>query len=113
MPAKLVVKDLFKRYGDFQAVGGVSFEVADGEVFGLLGPNGAGKTSTVECVVGLRRADAGSITLCGIDALERPDLVKERTGVALQSTALQDKITPRECWACLGHSTPGGCRSTN
>ncbi len=102
MPAKLVVKDLFKRYGDFQAVGGVSFEVADGEVFGLLGPNGAGKTSTVECVVGLRRADAGSITLCGIDALERPDLVKERTGVALQSTALQDKITPREALGLFG-----------
>jgi ABC-2 type transport system ATP-binding protein len=102
MPAKLVVQDLVKRYGDVEAVRGVSFEVADGEVFGLLGPNGAGKTSTVECIIGLRRPDAGVIRLCGIDALMDPDHVKERIGVALQSTALQDKITPREALALFG-----------
>lgn len=96
MAGKLVVRDLVKRYGDFEAVRGVSFDVAEGEIFGLLGPNGAGKTSTVECVVGLRQPDAGSIELCGIDALHFPDHVKQKIGVALQSTALQDKITPRE-----------------
>jgi ABC-2 type transport system ATP-binding protein len=96
MPDKLIVRDLIKRYGTFEAVRGVSFEVADGEIFGLLGPNGAGKTSTVECIVGLRQPDGGSIELCGIDAYRHPDQVKQRIGVALQSTSLQDKITPRE-----------------
>jgi len=102
MAAKLIVKDLIKRYGDVEAVRGASFDVADGEVFGLLGPNGAGKTSAVECIIGLRRPDSGAITLCGIDALAHGDLVKERIGVALQSTALQDKITPREALQLFG-----------
>lgn len=102
MPDKLLVNNLQKRYGDSQAVRGVSFAVAEGEIFGLLGPNGAGKTSTVECVVGLRRPDGGSVQLCGIDALEQPEAVKERVGVALQSTFLQDKIKPREALHLFG-----------
>jgi ABC-2 type transport system ATP-binding protein len=102
MPAKLVVRDLIKRYGNIDAVRGVSFDVADGEIFGLLGPNGAGKTTTVECIIGLRRPDGGSIELCGIDALNHPTAVRERVGVALQSTSLQDKITPREALTLFG-----------
>jgi ABC-2 type transport system ATP-binding protein len=102
MAGKLVVRDLVKRYGDIQAVRGVSFEVAAGEIFGLLGPNGAGKTTTVECAIGLRRPDSGSIELCGIDAVSQPAAVKERIGVALQSTFLQDKITPREALTLFG-----------
>src|SRR3989440_2839681 len=90
------VKDLRKRYGDVEAVRGVSFEVAEGEILGLLGPNGAGKTSTLECVIGLRRPDAGEIRLCGVDALAEPERVKQQVGAQLQATALQDKITPRE-----------------
>ena len=102
MPGKLVVRNLIKHYGDLEAVRGVSFDVADGEIFGLLGPNGAGKTTTVECIIGLRRPDGGSIELCGIDALNYPAAVKERIGVALQSTSLQDKITPREALTLFG-----------
>ena len=96
MPAAVVVRDLVKRYGGVAAVAGVGFEASGGEIFGLLGPNGAGKTSTLECVVGLRRPDAGSVHVCGIDAAEQPAEVKQRIGVQLQATALQDKITPRE-----------------
>jgi len=102
MPAQVIVHNLMKNYGPVEAVRGVSFEVAQGEVFGMLGPNGAGKTSAVECVVGLRAPDSGSVELCGIDALAHPSLVKERVGVALQSTALQDKITPREALNLFG-----------
>jgi ABC-2 type transport system ATP-binding protein len=94
--APVIVRDLRKRYGDFEAVRGVSFEVAEGEILGLLGPNGAGKTSAVECVIGLRRPDAGQIRLCGVDALAEPERVKQHLGAQLQATALQDKITPRE-----------------
>jgi ABC-2 type transport system ATP-binding protein len=100
--AKLLVTNLQKDYGDLHAVRGVSFSIAEGEIFGLLGPNGAGKTTTLECVVGLRRPDGGSIQLCGIDALQQPETVKQVTGVALQSTYLQDKITPREALHLFG-----------
>jgi ABC-2 type transport system ATP-binding protein len=96
MPAKVIVQNLKKRYGDHEAVRGVDFEVAEGEILGMLGPNGAGKTTTLECVIGLRRPDAGSIRLCGIDAIAEPEKVKQFIGAQLQATALQDKITPRE-----------------
>src|SRR4051812_29402499 len=93
---KVRVRELVKNYGPVQAVRGVTFDVGDAEIFGLLGPNGAGKTSTVECVLGLRRLDGGSIEVCGVDAVRRPAEVKQRIGAALQSTALQDQITVRE-----------------
>ena len=57
MPPIVAVRELRKRYGEIEAVRGVSFDVLEGEVFGLLGPNGAGKTTTVEILEGLRRAD--------------------------------------------------------
>jgi ABC-2 type transport system ATP-binding protein len=102
MSAKVIVRDLRKRYGPVEAVRGVSFDIQEGEIFGLLGPNGAGKTTTLECVVGLREPDAGAIEVCGIDARVRPRDVKQRIGAALQSTALQDKITPREALTLFG-----------
>ncbi|HSU66886.1 MAG TPA: ABC transporter ATP-binding protein [Tepidisphaeraceae bacterium] len=96
MAGKILVHNLVKRYGDFEALRGVSFEVPEGKIVGLLGPNGAGKTTTLECVIGLRQPDGGAIEVCGIDALAHPDQVKQRLGAQLQATALQDKITPRE-----------------
>jgi ABC-2 type transport system ATP-binding protein len=102
MAAKVVVRNLRKRYGPVEAVRGVSFEIQAGEIFGLLGPNGAGKTTTLECLVGLREADSGTIDVCGIDARARPRDVKQRIGASLQSTALQDKITPREALTLFG-----------
>jgi ABC-2 type transport system ATP-binding protein len=80
----------------------VSFEIRSGEIFGLIGPNGAGKTTTVECLVGLRRPDEGRIEICGIDARRSPREVKRRVGAALQTTALQDRITPREALDLFG-----------
>jgi len=99
---QVVVSELRKRYNGTLAVDGVSFEVEAGEIFGLLGPNGAGKTTTVECLLGLREPDDGAITICGIDARRRPREVKQRVGAALQTTALQDTITPREALALYG-----------
>ena len=96
MSAALSVRGLRKRFGDREVVAGLDLEVAPGECFGLLGPNGAGKTTTVECLIGLREPDAGEIEVCGLDARRQPREVKQRIGVALQSTSLQDKVTPRE-----------------
>ena len=96
MSAKVVVRDLHKRYDGVEAARGVSFDIQEGEIFGLIGPNGAGKTTTLECVIGLREPDAGIVEVCGIDARRDPRAVKQKIGAALQTTSLQDKITPRE-----------------
>src|SRR6516165_9333564 len=61
------VAHLRKTYGTLVAVDDVSFSVAEGEIFGILGPNGAGKTTAVECAVGLRQPDAGTVRLLGLD----------------------------------------------
>src|SRR5262252_7017203 len=90
--AILQVENLVKRYGNVEAVRGVSFSVEEGEVFGLLGPNGAGKTSTIEILEGLRDADSGSVSVCGYDPQRNPDELKLEIGAALQSTALPDKL---------------------
>lgn len=81
-----------KRYGDVEAVRGVSFSVEQGEVFGLLGPNGAGKTSTVEMLEGLRVPDGGNISVCGLDPQKSPIALKNEIGATLQATSLPDKL---------------------
>jgi len=102
----LTVAGLSRRHGAVQAVDGIGFEIAAGEIFGLLGPNGAGKTTAIECVLGLVRPDAGSITVCGIDALARPQDARAKTGAVLQATGLPDKITPREALDVFGAFYP-------
>jgi ABC-2 type transport system ATP-binding protein len=90
------IRGLTKRYGTTEAACGISFSVTAGEIFGLLGPNGAGKTTILECILGLRRPDAGAILIEGVDAIAHPEQAKERVGAQLQDAALQDKITPRQ-----------------
>ena len=85
------VKDLKKRYGDKQAVNGVSFSVKKGEIFGILGPNGAGKTTTLEMMETLRTIDSGSVIIDGINVKEHPQAIKYLIGVQPQSPAFQDK----------------------
>src|SRR5215467_15468048 len=90
--AVLTVDNLTKRYGDVEAVRGISFQVAEGEVFGLLGPNGAGKTTTIEILEGLRDPDGGVLSVCGFDPRTHATELKHEIGAALQSTSLPDKI---------------------
>jgi ABC-2 type transport system ATP-binding protein len=92
----LHVENLTKRYGDVEAVRGISFSVEEGEVFGLLGPNGAGKTSTIEILEGLRTPDGGKLSVCGYDPRTHADELKHEIGAALQSTSLPDKIRVAE-----------------
>lgn len=98
----IIARDLKKRYGELQAVDGVSFEVAHGEVFGMLGPNGAGKTTTVEILEGLRKADSGTAVINGIDVFKDPDGVKKITGVQLQTSAFFDHLTIAEIVTLYG-----------
>jgi ABC-2 type transport system ATP-binding protein len=90
------VENLIKVYGEVQAVRGVSFTVEEGEVFGLLGPNGAGKTSTVEVLEGLRNADGGSVSVCGLNPQTAGMAYKQEIGAVLQSTALPEKMRTLE-----------------
>ena len=93
------VRGLRKRYGGVEAVRGVDFEIAEGEVFGLLGPNGAGKTTTVEILEGYRKRDEGEVSVLGHDP-ERPGPeFRQRIGVVLQQSQLWPNITVRETHA--------------
>ncbi|WP_199827795.1 ABC transporter ATP-binding protein [Streptomyces specialis] len=94
--AAIAVEGLRKRYGDVQAVDGVTFEVGRGEFYGILGPNGAGKTTTLELVEGLREPDEGTARLLGRPSWPRDPALLARIGVQLQTSAFFDKLTARE-----------------
>jgi ABC-2 type transport system ATP-binding protein len=96
MDHPIQVEGLRKNYGDVAALKGVDFEVRAGEVFGLLGPNGAGKTTTVEILEGLRARSGGRVSVLGCDPEVQTRALKDRIGVCLQATRLQDKIKVRE-----------------
>jgi ABC-2 type transport system ATP-binding protein len=104
----LEVTGLAKRYGDFDAVHDVSFEVAPGEIFGLLGPNGAGKTTTVECVQGLRRHDAGTVRVLGLDPHTDTAALRSQVGAQLQESALPARIRVAEALDLFASLHPGG-----
>ena len=80
------VKDLHKKYGSFEAVKGISFDVYEGEIFGLLGPNGAGKSTTLEIIETLRRKTSGQVWVNGFNLDKDPDEIKKVIGVQLQTT---------------------------
>lgn len=80
------VKDLHKRYGQFEAVKGISFDVYRGEIFGLLGPNGAGKSTTLEIIETLRDKTSGMVVVDGFDLDKDPGSIKKIIGVQLQAS---------------------------
>jgi ABC-2 type transport system ATP-binding protein len=86
------IQHLRKRYGDTVALGDVSLNIEEGEIFGILGPNGAGKTTLVETISGLRRSDGGTITVAGLDPQRDRDQLRQILGVQLQESALPDKL---------------------
>ena len=94
--AAISVHDLRKRYGDVEAVAGVSFEVQPGEFFGILGPNGAGKTTTLEIIEGLRKPDSGEVSVLGMAAWPRNPQLLPRIGVQLQASSFFERLTARE-----------------
>jgi len=104
--AAIEVENLVKRYGNVEAVRGVSFSVNEGEVFGLLGPNGAGKTSTVEMLEGMRTPDSGRLSVCGLDPQRSGAEFKNVIGASLQATALPDKMRVREALDLFGSFYP-------
>ncbi|HEU5024803.1 MAG TPA: ABC transporter ATP-binding protein [Spirillospora sp.] len=96
MAETIEVSGLRKRYGDVNAVDGVTFSVAEGEFFGILGPNGAGKTTTLEIVEGLRQADEGAVSVLGLPPWPRNPRLLPRIGVQLQASSFFERLTARE-----------------
>lgn len=93
MKTIISVKDLFKNYGSFNAVKGISFDVYEGEIFGLLGPNGAGKSTTLEIVETLRQKTSGEVIVCGMNLDNEPDGIKKVIGVQLQTSGYYPGLT--------------------
>lgn len=106
MTNAIEVRDLRKRYDAVEAVRGVGFHVAEGEVFCLLGPNGAGKTTTAEILEGHRRADAGTVRVLGHDPGRGERALRERIGVVLQSCGIQSDLTVGELLEMYGRYYP-------
>jgi len=90
------VSDLRKSYGEYEALRGISFEIAEGEVFGLLGPNGAGKTTTIEILEGYRKRDGGTVDVLGFDPERAGSAFRERIGVVLQQSQLWPTLSVLE-----------------
>ena len=95
LPA-IAVNDLRKSFGDVEAVRGVSFEVAAGEVFGFLGPNGAGKTTTINMLCTLARPSGGSALVAGHDVVRERDDVRRHIGLVFQDQTLDGYLTAEQ-----------------
>ena len=98
MDAIVQVEGLRKVYGATVAVDEVSFEVREGEIFGMVGPNGAGKTTTIECLEGLRKPDAGTVRVLGVDPQRDGQTLREHAGMQLQQSNLPDRM---KVWEAL------------
>jgi ABC-2 type transport system ATP-binding protein len=97
MPTPIItVKNLVKKYGNFTAVNGISFEVNPGEIFGLLGPNGAGKSTTLEIIETLREKTSGEIWVNGFNIDSAPEAIKKIIGVQLQTAGFYPSLTLTE-----------------
>ena len=98
----LSCKELRKRFGEVEAVRGVSFQIAAGETYGLLGPNGAGKSTTIGILCGLVQPDSGDARLNGVDVLREPVEARRSLGVVPQDVALYTDLTARDNLAFFG-----------
>jgi ABC-2 type transport system ATP-binding protein len=103
--AAIVADQLVKRFGEVEAVKGVSFEVPEGRVLGLLGPNGAGKTTAVRMLTTLLRPDGGSARVLGVDVCRDAQRVRASIGLAGQYAAVDENLTGRENLALVGKLT--------
>ena len=101
----ILVEDLVKRYGEVEALRGVSLQVPTGSVLGLLGPNGAGKTTAVRILTTLLRPDGGRAEVLGVDVTAEAERVRASIGLAGQSAAVDENLTGRENLRMVGRLT--------
>jgi ABC-2 type transport system ATP-binding protein len=104
-PPAILVEDLVKRYGEIEALRGVSLRVPTGSVLGLLGPNGAGKTTAVRILTTLLAPDGGRAEVLGVDVTADPERVRSSIGLAGQNAAVDENLTGRENLRLVGRLT--------
>ncbi|RCK81740.1 MAG: ABC transporter, ATP-binding protein [Candidatus Ozemobacter sibiricus] len=92
----IVLKDIRKRYGTFEALKGIDLTIPAGELFGFLGPNGAGKTTLIRILTGILKPTTGTVTIGGADLLTQPEIAKSRIGYVPDRPYLYEKLTPLE-----------------
>jgi ABC-2 type transport system ATP-binding protein len=92
----VIVEDLARHYGDVRAVDGISFSVAEGEIFGLLGHNGAGKTTTIRMLTGRTRPTAGRASIAGYDVVEELDQIKPIINLVFEDANLYERLTGKD-----------------
>ncbi len=102
MKSIISVKNLTKKYGSFEAVKGISFDVYEGEIFGLLGPNGAGKSTTLEIIETLRDKSSGEIIVDGFNLDKQPNEIKKIIGVQLQTSGFYPGLKLVELFELFG-----------
>ncbi|WP_426663866.1 ABC transporter ATP-binding protein [Rhodanobacter aciditrophus] len=95
-PAVIAVRSLRKRFGDFEAVAGISFDVGRGEILGFLGPNGAGKSTVIRMLCGLLRPTSGQLLVDGVDVVRAPEAARQRIGYMSQKFSLYGNLTVLE-----------------
>src|SRR5262245_34413473 len=91
--AMIQVRDLARQYGQVEAVKGVSFQVAEGEIFGFLGPNGAGKTTTINILCTLLRPTGGSAIVNGFDVVRQRNDVRRSIGLVFQQPTVDEALS--------------------
>ena len=96
MSSSIEIQNLVRRYGDFEAVRGLTLEIPGGEIFGLLGPNGAGKSTTLRVMATLIRPSSGTVRIAGLDVAREPDDVRRRIGFVPEGADLYDALTGSE-----------------
>ena len=96
MPPILSVKNLTKKFKNFKAVDGVSFDVEDGEIFGLLGPNGAGKTTIIRTIATVLAPTQGTAEVLGFDIIKDPEEVRKNIGVLTTDIGIYERFSGRE-----------------
>ena len=92
----IVVENLTKKFGDFTAVNDISFDVAQGEIFGFLGANGAGKTTAMKMLIGISKPSSGNAKVAGFDVYSQTEPIKKNIGYMSQKFALYDDLTVKE-----------------
>ncbi|MDR1195191.1 MAG: ABC transporter ATP-binding protein [Endomicrobium sp.] len=104
------VRDLVKKYGDFKALDGISFDIKKGEIFAFLGPNGAGKTTTVKVLTGLLKPSSGHVNILGMDIVKDIDLIKEKIGFVPDQPYVYPYLTAFEYMRTVGdiYKVPSG-----
>lgn len=90
------IENLKKSFKETRAIDGISFKVKEGELFAFLGVNGAGKSTTINVICGVLPMDEGKVTVCGCDAFENSETVKEKIGIVFQSSVLDKRLTVSE-----------------